>query len=142
MSERHDIEGALAFLRDLKAHNDRGWFESNRPRYEAARAAFEGLVGDLISRFGAVDDLCGASPRDCVFRINRDIRFSADKSPYKTSMGALLGPSGRKSGVRSYYLHLEPDGNSMLAGGLHSPEPGELAKIRRAIEEDAHPHRR
>ncbi|MBL8967004.1 MAG: DUF2461 domain-containing protein [Spirochaetaceae bacterium] len=136
MQTRKGIEEALAFLRELKANNDRAWFEANRPRYEAAREAFEGLVGELIARFGTVDDLAGVSPRECVFRINRDVRFSADKSPYKTAMGALLGPAGRKSGVRSYYLHLEPGGKSMLAGGLHSPTSAELGRIRNALASD------
>jgi uncharacterized protein (TIGR02453 family) len=86
---------ALSFLRDLRAHNDRAWFEANRTRYEAARSAFETLVADMLGRIGSLDDLGGVSPRDCVFRINRDIRFSADKSPYKTAFGALLGPEGR-----------------------------------------------
>lgn len=137
MRDPERMDAALAFLRDLRYDNDRAWFEANRPRYDAARTAFETLVSDLLTRFNAVDDLGGVSPRDCVFRINRDVRFSADKSPYKTAFGALLGPEGRKSGVRSYYLHVEPDGNSMLAGGLHTPSPADLGKVRDAIVRDS-----
>ncbi|HSV56149.1 MAG TPA: DUF2461 domain-containing protein, partial [Magnetospirillaceae bacterium] len=141
MNDPNRMEKALEYLRDLRGHNDRAWFEAKRPRYEAARAAFESLVAELLSGFGPVDDLGGVSPRDCVFRINRDVRFSADKSPYKTAFGALLGPAGRKSGVRSYYLHVEPDGNSMLAGGLHSPSQAELGKVRDAIVRNSAPLR-
>lgn len=132
----------LDFLRDLRDHNDRDWFESRRPRYESARAAFLELVGELISGFDAVDDIGNADVRDCVFRINRDVRFGADKRPYKSTMSALLGPRGRKSGVRSYYFHLEPDGRSMLAGGLHSPTSAQLRAFRDAIARDAGPFRR
>jgi len=137
MGKDNDLRRTIEFLRRLRANNDRSWFEANRPRYEEARAAFERLVGDLISRFGAVDDLGGTSPKECMFRINRDVRFSSDKSPYKTAMGALLGSAGRKSGARSYYLHIEPDGRSMLAGGLYDPSSAELGKVRQAIARDA-----
>ena len=129
----------LDFLRELEADNSREWFEANRSRYEVARAVFLGLVGDLIDRFESVDDLGGVTVKECVFRINRDVRFSKDKSPYKTVMSALLGRGGRKSGARSYYFHLEPDGRSMLAGGLYEPAPAELSAIRGAIAEDARP---
>lgn len=136
------MKAALDFLKGLAAHNDRAWFEAHRPGYEAARAAQDGLVAELISRFGAVDDLGGVAPKDCAFRINRDVRFSADKSPYKTHLGALLGPAGRKSSVRSYYLHIEQDGRSMLAGGLHSPDRAQLDRVREAIAANPAPLRR
>jgi uncharacterized protein (TIGR02453 family) len=126
----------LDFLLELREHNDRTWFEANRGRYEQARGAFEALVGELIANFEGVDDLGGVTVKECVFRINRDVRFSGDKSPYKTAMGAVIGRGGRKSGVRSYYLHIEPEGRSMLAGGFHSPTPAELGKVRRALAEN------
>jgi len=142
MTKRDGIDGVLDFLRDLRAHNDRIWFEANRARYEAARATFMSLLGDIVGAFGAVDDIGGAGPKDCVFRINRDVRFGRDKSPYKSTMSALIGPSGRKSGVRSYYFHIEPDGASMLAGGLHSPTPAQLSALRVAIAFDSKPLKR
>jgi len=130
------------FLRDLRSHNDRDWFEAHRSRYEAARASFMQLLGELIEALRAVDELGGATPKDCAFRINRDVRFGLDKSPYKSTMSALIGPLGRKSGVRSYYFHLEPDGASMLAGGLHSPSPAQLGALRDAIARDSAPLKR
>ena len=132
----------LDFLRELRDNNSREWFEANRSRYEAARDAFESLVAELLGAFGPVEDLSGVRVKDCVFRINRDLRFSRDKSPYKSTMSALLGPNGRKSGGRAYYLHLEPDGNSMLAGGSHDPSPDELGRIRQALERDAGPFKK
>jgi uncharacterized protein (TIGR02453 family) len=134
ISER---EGILDFLRELKLNNDRGWFEANRKSYEQARASFQAIVGELIARFDPVDDLGGVAVKDCVFRINRDLRFSADKTPYKTAMSALLARGGRKSTGRSYYFHLEPDGQSILACGLWEPSSAELGKVRRALAEDS-----
>ncbi len=137
MEPRPDLRIVLAFLRELRDHNEREWFQANKGRYETARAAFQAVVGELLSRFGQVDDLGGVAVKDCVFRINRDLRFSKDKTPYKTAMSALLGSGGRKSTGRSYYFHLEPDGLSMLAGGLYDPTSAQLGKIRKALAEDA-----
>jgi uncharacterized protein (TIGR02453 family) len=127
----------LDFLRDLRANNNKPWFDANKARYIEASAVFEQLVSDLLAQFGAVDDLGGVSAKDCIFRIYRDTRFAADKSPYKTGMGALLGRGGRKHDGRSYYLHIEPDGQSLLAGGFFAPTPAELERVREAIARDA-----
>jgi uncharacterized protein (TIGR02453 family) len=132
----------LDFLGGLAANNNREWFEAERPTYERARSSFQALVGELIDRFEEVDDLGGVSVKECVFRINRDLRFSKDKTPYKTAMSALLGRGGRKSRGRSFYVHIEPAGQSMLAGGLWEPSPLELGKMRRALAEDARPLRK
>jgi uncharacterized protein (TIGR02453 family) len=142
MGPTPDAQSILDFMRALRDNNSRDWFEANRPRYEAARADFLSIVGDLLGRFDAVDDLGSIALKDCVFRINRDLRFSKDKTPYKTAMTALLGSRGRKSGARSYYFHLEPDGRSMLAGGLYDPSSAQLYKVRSAIALDAKPLKR
>jgi uncharacterized protein (TIGR02453 family) len=136
------LRETLAFLRDLRKDNSREWFERNRPRYERARASFLEAVAELIAGIGAFDDLGGVSPEECAFRIYRDVRFSKDKTPYKPNMGAVLGRGGRKSGVRSYYIHVEPEGRSFLAGGLYAPTGPELAKMREALAEDADPFKR
>ena len=141
MKPNPDRRCILDFLRGLRENNNREWFEANRPRYEAARATFQQLVGELIDRFDAVDDLGGVTVKECVYRINRDLRFSKDKTPYKTAMTALLGRGGRRSLGRSYYFHLEPDGQSMLAGGLWDPTASQLAMMRSALAEDAEPFR-
>lgn len=142
MNSAKDRQGILDFLRDLGAHNSREWFEASRPRYERVRAAFLTLVGDLIEHFDPVDDLGGVTVKECVFRINRDVRFAKDKSPYKTAMSAVLGRGGRKSGVRSYYFHVEAGGLSFLAGGLYDPSPVELGTMRQAIDEDSRPFKK
>ena len=131
------LQDTLEFLRDLRAHNERQWFEQYRPRYDLARAHFEAFVTDLIVSIGAVDDLTGVTARECIFRINRDVRFSPDKSPYKTHMSAVIGKGGRKASGRAYYVHIEPGGRSMVAGGLHSPTAPELDRVRRRIADDA-----
>src|SRR5258707_10242114 len=121
----------LDFLGDLGANNNKAWFDQNRVRYDKARAAFEDFITDLIFNFGKVEDLSGVTATDCMFRINRDIRFSPDKTPYKTSMSAVLARGGRKPVDRSYYVHIEPGGRSIVAGGLHTPSSAELEKVRR-----------
>ncbi|HTX71576.1 MAG TPA: DUF2461 domain-containing protein, partial [Rectinemataceae bacterium] len=139
---RNSLESTLDFLRLLKTHNSRDWFEANRAKYEAARTAYTELVGDLIDRFDQVDDIGGVTPKECMFRINRDVRFSKDKSPYKTAMGAVLGRAGRASTGRIYYLHVEPDGSSFLAGGLYEPSPAELGAMRAVLARDSRPFRK
>jgi uncharacterized protein (TIGR02453 family) len=142
MTGGHDRQGILDFLRELGDNNNREWFASNRPRYDEARASFERLVGDIIGRFDPVDDLGGVTVKECLFRINRDVRFSKDKSPYKTAMGAVLGRGGRKSTGRTYYFHIEPGDRSILAGGLHDPSPAELGKMREALSRNAAPFKK
>ena len=84
MGPKPDARSILDFLRELRDNNSRDWFEANRPRYEASRADFLSIVGDLLGRFDAVDDLGGIALKDCVFCINRDLRFSKDKTPMST----------------------------------------------------------
>jgi uncharacterized protein (TIGR02453 family) len=133
----HGRQSILDFLRKLRDNNNHEWFETNRSQYEEARTCFLGLVDDLIAAFGQVDDLGGVTVKECVFRINRDLRFSNDKTPYKTAMTALLGRGGRKSTGRTYYFHIEPDGQSILAGGLWDPSSGQLGKMRQALAENS-----
>lgn len=127
----------FSFMTELQWNNNRDWFAANRDRYDAARAAFEAIVSDLLPRFREVDDLGALTPAQCMFRMNRDVRFSRDKSPYKTGMGALFGVGGRKAEGRSYYLHVQPGDQSFLAGGLWDPDGPTLAAVRRAISRDA-----
>lgn len=135
------LQQTLDFLRDLQFNNNRAWFNENRKRYEAARAAAEQLTLDLVKQFGEVDDIGELSPSDAMFRLNRDTRFSPDKTPYKTNIGIVLGREGRKTTGRSYYVQIQPDGNSFIAGGLYMPSSEELAAVRQAIAEDSRPMR-
>ena len=127
----------LAFLTDLKKHNERAWFAANRKRYEAARADFVQLVDALIAGVAHSDPrLLELDPADCIFRINHDTRFSHHKEPYKVHFGAFITDRGRKVDRAGYYIHLEP-GACMIAGGLYMPPAPELNAIRRAIQADA-----
>lgn len=129
-----DLRPALAFLKNLKRHNNREWFEDHRADYDEARQAFEAYIAALLGRLAATDNLGGLLPKDCIFRLHRDLRFAKDKSPYKTHFGAYLAPGGRKSRRMGYYIHIEPGGASMLAGGLHEPEPKQLAAFRQSVD--------
>jgi len=91
-----ELRPVLDFLSDLKRHNNKAWFEENRAAYEIAKTRFESFVDQLIGEYGKTEDLGGITAKDCVMRIYRDTRFSKDKTPYKTSMGATIAPGGKK----------------------------------------------
>ncbi|MGC8824885.1 MAG: DUF2461 domain-containing protein [Bacteroidales bacterium] len=124
------------FLTALKANNNRVWFDAHKHWYLKVKEQFDTFVEALILRMAVHDaDLAYLSVRDCTYRIYRDIRFSADKTPYKTNMGAYLVKGGKKSQLAGYYFHIEP-GNCMVAGGLWMPEPNLLKKVRWGIYEN------
>lgn len=122
------------FLRELRENNDREWFNAHKKRYVELKAWFDEWVGKLIEKTAGFDEeIEGLNVKDCVYRIYRDVRFSPDKSPYKTHFAAYLAsPGGRNSQRAGYYVHLEPDG-SLLGGGLYCPEPSLLKKLRQDI---------
>jgi len=132
-----DLKPVLDFLSGLKEHNNKPWFEEHRADYERARERFESFVDQLILEYGGSEDFGGVTAKDCVMRIYRDTRFSKDKSPYKTSMGATLAPGGKKSTRLGYHLNLQPRNESLIAGGLYMPSPEQLAGFRKAIDQDA-----
>ncbi|HEV7678821.1 MAG TPA: DUF2461 domain-containing protein [Candidatus Dormibacteraeota bacterium] len=129
------------FLRELRAHNEREWFQGNRARYEQdvrdPALRFVAAVGPALH---GVSKHIVADPRPVggsLFRINRDIRFSSDKSPYKTAVGMSFGHDrGREGPAPGYYLHLEP-GESFAGGGVHMPDTATLTRVRDAIVADA-----
>lgn len=126
----------LAFLSDLKANNNKPWFDANRPAYESARADFIALVTQLLDGLASIDTAIGETPlqaKNCIFRINRDVRFSTNKSPYKSNFGAWFNAGGKQSPTAGYYLNLEP-GGSFVAGGLYMPDAGMLATVRQEID--------
>ena len=123
----------LDFLNELKVNNNREWFTENKKKYQAAKTIFERFIEELIPRLVAFDPEIGlVTAKDCIFRINRDTRFSSDKTPYKTNFGAYITPGGRKGARGGYYFHIEPD-MSMLASGIYMPEPEILKAIRNEI---------
>ena len=128
---------ALRFLEELSQNNNKAWFEAHRPDYQAARSTFEQFVNDLIDEFRVSDHLQDLTAKDCVARIYRDIRFSKDKSPYKTNLAAMIAPGGWRSTALGYYVSIGPLGQSMVAGGLYSPTTEQLSRFREAIVDDA-----
>lgn len=125
----------LRFLSALKTNNNKPWFDANRSRYEAAKADFIQLTSEVLAGVAAFDSsLQHLQPKDCVFRINRDVRFSKNKAPYKTNMAMYLSKGGKKAlDCAGYYLHIEP-GAAFMAGGIWMPMAPELKKIRQEID--------
>jgi uncharacterized protein (TIGR02453 family) len=128
----------LDFLTAIKCNNNRDWFIANRPSYLEAKDNFESFVQDVIDRIILFDPIMkGLEAKTCVFRINRDIRFSNDKSPYKSHFGAFIVRGGKKNGDKyaGYYFHIEP-GASIMAGGAYTPPAPWLAAIREKISDN------
>jgi uncharacterized protein (TIGR02453 family) len=131
-------KSTIDFLKSLKKNNNRDWFEANRGDYEAAKADFTTLVEHVLGELGKLDArFLELSAKDCMFRINRDVRFSKDKSPYKTNFGAGFTIGGKKSALGGFYVHVEPD-HGFIGGGLWMPQPDQLKKIRQEIDYSFH----
>jgi uncharacterized protein (TIGR02453 family) len=125
----------LKFLKDLKKNNNKPWFDANRKKYEDAKADFLHFIQKVIDTYSKKDkSLSDLKAKDCMFRINRDVRFSKDKSPYKSNFGASINKGGRKAfNSAGYYFHLEP-GQLFLGGGIYQPMPPELSKVRQEVD--------
>jgi uncharacterized protein (TIGR02453 family) len=127
---------ALGFLTALKANNDRNWFAANKEIFqEQLDGPFRELVLEVATRLAARKIDLAPNPKSPIFRIHRDVRFSKDKSPYKTNMGAALHPGGDKSRPGLLYIHIDP-GECFLAAGFYQPEPPTLKALRQAIADD------
>jgi uncharacterized protein (TIGR02453 family) len=125
----------LDFISGLQNNNERDWFNNNRKLYENAKMNFESFIQALIVNITEFDPILkGLEAKSCIYRINRDTRFSNDKSPYKTNFGAFIVRGGRKNGDKfaGYYIHVEP-GKSMIAGGAYMPPSPWLTSIRDKI---------
>lgn len=123
----------IKFLKELKKNNSKEWFDQNRKTYEQAKTNYLSFVEGVLGKMKKIDtSLIDLEPKQCVFRINRDVRFSKNKAPYKVSMGASLSKGGKKVQCAGYYFHLEP-GASFIGGGFWMPMAPELNKIRQEI---------
>lgn len=136
------IRDLIQFLGELSENNNRAWFVMNKPRYDILRTEFLELVTKLIADIGKFDPaVAGCHPRKALFRINRDMRFSRDKSPYKTTFSAAVSASGLKKpsqgGGPAYYFHIDADGTLLVAGGEYTPPPDRLRVIRQQLVADA-----
>lgn len=131
-------KSTLEFLKMLKENNEREWFLKNKPLYLEAKQNYEAFVKAMLDKIVEFEPIMkGLEVGSCVYRINRDIRFTNDKSPYKTHLGAFIVRGGRQNGDRypGYYFHVEPGNNSMLAGGAYIPPAPWLNAIREKIDE-------
>ena len=125
----------LNFLKNLKKNNNKIWFDQNKEKYLIARDDFEKFVNRLLQKMIPFDaDMKELEAKKCLFRINRDIRFSKDKTPYKINISASFNKGGKKSINAGYYFHVQPGGNSFAGGGLWMPETIELKKVRQEID--------
>lgn len=121
------------FLTRLRENNNREWYHQNKSMYREAKAAFESFLEALIPELIDLDPaLRGLTPKTTMFRIFRDIRFSKDKTPYKTNFGAVIAPGGRKSPYSGLYLHIEP-GKCMAGGGIYKPQKDVLDAVRQEV---------
>lgn len=132
-----DSKRILQFIRELAVNNNRDWFQANRAEYDIVRADFANGVSQLIGRIAAFDPAVassGITAKACLFRINRDTRFSPDKAPYKRHFGAFITPKGTRTWQGGYYIHLEWD-RCMVAFGPYYLLTPTLTECREKIED-------
>ena len=124
----------IQFLKSLKKNNNREWFEKNRKLYELAKTDYLNFVTNVLNEIQLFDQsLAELEPKKCVFRLNRDVRFSKNKDPYKTNFGASFSKGAKKIQTAGYYFHLEP-GENFVGGGLWMPMAPDLNKVRQEID--------
>jgi len=125
---------SLQFLKALAKNNNREWFLANKNKYDLAKENYLNFVEEVLSGIVKFDNsLAELNPKQCVFRINRDVRFSKNKDPYKTNFGASFSKGAKKINAAGYYFHLEP-GACFIGGGLWMPEANDLQKVRQEID--------
>ena len=133
------MKEVIDFFRRLHDNNDRAWFDAHRAEWAHVKGRFAAFTEQLIAGIAEFDPTVrGLRVQDCTYRIARDTRFSPDKSPYKTYIGAYIAPKGKKSGFAGYYFHIEPCCDSLvwsnlLSAGLYCPEPVVLRSVREEI---------
>jgi len=134
--ERSDhlaMKEVLGFLTELERNNNREWFAQHKKEYQEVRRIFEDFIGKLILQIGVFDnEIRGLTATGSIFRINRDTRFSNDKTPYKNNFGAHMSKGGKNGGEPGYYFHLQP-GDCFISGGIYMPSSEKLKAIRREI---------
>jgi len=132
-----DVKQIHKFLKGLAANNSKVWMDAHKPDYQTAKDNFIELVQDAINTTAKFDsEIADEEAKKCIFRLNRDVRFSNNKDPYKTNFGGSICKGGRKTGNPGYYIHIMP-GNNFAGGGLYHPEPESLKKIRQEIDYNA-----
>jgi len=126
----------LKFLKDLKINNSKEWLDENREKYDTAKNDMLTLTEQLITAVADFDQTISNAyldPKKCITRLNRDLRFAKDKTPYKTDYYIVINKDGKNSASAFYFLHIEPD-NCFVGGGVYNPQPEQLKKIRQEID--------
>lgn len=129
-------KNTLDFLKDLKLNNSKEWLDENKKSYESSKNDMLTLTTELITSLSDVDETISNAyldPKKCITRLNRDLRFAKDKTPYKTDYYIVLNKNGKNSPSAFYFLHIEPD-NCFVGGGVYNPQPEHLKKIRQEID--------
>jgi uncharacterized protein (TIGR02453 family) len=130
------MHSILTFLSSLEANNNAEWFHTHQEEYQAARVRFLEIVIGVKEYLEKQDPLLASvDVKKTLFRINRDVRFSKDKSPYKSNFWAVLAPGGTQSRYSCYYIHIQPGNHSFVGGGLYYPEPEIIKYTRDYIQE-------
>ncbi len=125
----------LEFFDELRLNNHKEWFDKNRSRYEKVKKDYHRLVEEFLTELQVhVPGIAHLKVKDCTFRINRDIRFSKDKTPYKTHLGIIISPMGKRMQNAGYYVHIDTEKGSFAGGGIYMPQGNVLKKIRKEID--------
>lgn len=127
----------IEFLTALEKNNDRTWFLENQLWYNEAKSNLKTFGQEILDQIVKQQKWQPTTIESCMFRINRDVRFSKDKSTYKTWFSLAFSNGGRKQGGTDYYLHIQPNGKSFLGSGMYQPTPEFLKKFRNALLEDS-----
>lgn len=133
------MKTVLSFLNSIRDNNNKSWFEAHKSEYLEVNQIFSLFVEKLLTGISEFDPTVkGLAAKDCMYRFYRDTRFSSNKMPYKTHLGAFICSHGKKSGYSGYYFHVEPRGNGFLNGhqldtGIYCPAPEILKSIREEI---------
>lgn len=130
------MDEIFRFLRELRENNNREWFQANKEWYLRVKAKHEAFINQVIEVLAKREpDVEGLEAKDCTYRIYRDMRFSPDKTPYKTHIGAYMVRGGKKSPRAGYYIHLEPD-HCLFGGGIWCPELSLLKALRQDVHDN------
>lgn len=133
-------KSTILFLKSLTNNNNKIWFDENKPLYINAKNDILLFTEKILQIIKKIDNTISEdNPKNCIFRINRDVRFSNNKSPYKTNFGMHIKKGGKKSVYAGYYIHIEPNNKSFFAGGLWHPEPETVFKIRQELYYQSNP---
>ncbi|MEO1052245.1 MAG: DUF2461 domain-containing protein [Bacteroidota bacterium] len=133
----HISQRTVTFLRQLDQNNNREWFAEHKKDYQVAKQDWEDFINALIARVGKHMELGPLTAKDCMYRVNRDVRFSPDKTPYNTHVSAVIAPDGKKTKQAPFYIRIKPTDKSGIGGGIWYADGKTLAALRQEIDYNA-----